>query len=88
MRHARAEALAALEELLDGVRALHVLQERTPGSFYYKRAGFLHFHEDPAGLFADVKLDGRHFERLEVTSLEQQYELLALIQACLVRSPA
>ena len=61
MRHARAEALDTLTNLLDAVRAFDVLQERTPGSFYYKRAGFLHFHEDPTGLFADLKLDGRHF---------------------------
>ena len=39
------------------------------------------------GLFADVKLDGRHFERLEVTSSEQQRNLLALVQACLTKSP-
>jgi hypothetical protein len=56
VRHARAEALNQLEPLLTELRARDVLKERTPGSFYYKSKGFLHFHEDPAGLFADLKL--------------------------------
>jgi hypothetical protein len=32
--------------------------ERKPGTFYQKGQGLLHFHEDPAGFFADLKVDG------------------------------
>ena len=32
--------------------------ERKPGTFYCKGQGLLHFHEDPAGFFADLKVDG------------------------------
>jgi hypothetical protein len=35
----------------------------------------LHFHEDPAGLFADVKLTGT-FERLRVSTAAEQRRLV------------
>lgn len=35
--------------------------------FYLKSRAFLHFHEDAAGLFADVRAaDGKAFERIKV----------------------
>jgi hypothetical protein len=57
VRHARGEALDALEPVLERVRAIPGLVERTRGVFY-RRGGsaFLHFHEDPAGPFADLRL--------------------------------
>lgn len=76
MRHARAEALDALANLLEAIRAYDVLQERTPGSFYYKRKGFLHFHEDPAGLFADVKC-GQDWERMRASTASERRAVLA-----------
>jgi hypothetical protein len=56
MRHARADALDALEPLLRRLRALDSIRERTRGVFYRGSKPFLHFHEDPAGLFADARL--------------------------------
>jgi hypothetical protein len=56
MRHARADALDALEPLLRRLRALDVIRERTRGVFYRGSQPFLHFHEDPAGPFADARL--------------------------------
>ncbi len=58
MKHAGAAALAALAPLLAELRHLPGLTERRPGVFYRGNAAFLHFHEDPAGLFADLKRDG------------------------------
>lgn len=58
MRHAGAENLARLEPLLGDLRSLPTLKERTPGVFYARGAAALHFHEDPAGLFADLKQAG------------------------------
>jgi hypothetical protein len=55
VRHARGETLDALEPLLAAVRALPGLVERSRGILYRGASAFLHFHEDPAGVFADLK---------------------------------
>ena len=55
MRHASGAALDGLEPLLAQVRALPGLREKSRGVFYRRGRAALHFHEDPAGLFADVR---------------------------------
>ena len=55
MKHASQKTLENLDNVLRQLRAHRALVERTPGSFYFKSKAFLHFHEDPTGLFADVK---------------------------------
>ena len=74
MKHASATALDQLEALLSRLRQLSQdkLKEKKRGIFYYKSRAFLHFHEDPTGLYADVRLNGDVFERFEVTTLAQQ----------------
>lgn len=79
MKHAGASALQSLEELLASVRRLPGLVERKPGIFYVKSQAYLHFHEDPAGLFADVRLAGREFERFRVSTEQEQAELLKVV---------
>jgi hypothetical protein len=79
MKHAGPQTLAALEPMLRELRRHRALVERTPGSFYRKSKAYLHFHEDPAGTFADVKLDGPEFTRMPVTTRQEQARLLALI---------
>ena len=54
MRHARPEDLDRIEPLLEQVRALGGLKEKKRGCFYLKSKSFLHFHEDPKGMFADI----------------------------------
>lgn len=67
MRHARAAALDQLEPLLEQIRSIDGLNERSRGVFYVKSKAFLHFHEDPAGLFADLRTaDGSDFDRFHV----------------------
>ncbi len=83
MKHAGAQTLSLLEPLLARLRALPGLVERTPGCFYRKGSAWLHFHEHLEGLFADVKLDGRRFERLPVRTDAQQAKLLALLRGSL-----
>lgn len=78
MKHAGQDSLARLALLLDRLRALGALTERKPGTFYLRSSAFLHFHEDPAGLFADLKADGQAFTRLPVNSAVEQEALLAL----------
>lgn len=78
MKHAGPAALDALEPLLAQVRALPGLVERSRGTFYRKGRAFLHFHEDPKGLFADVRdAEGRDFERIDVSDAAGAARLLA-----------
>ena len=85
MRHARAPALAQLAALLDQLRLLPGMVERQPGIFYRRSQSFLHFPEDPAGLFADLRLiAGEDFTRYQVDSRAQQATLVAAVKAALV----
>ncbi len=77
MRHAGAEALDALEPLLARVRQIGGLVEKGRGDFYARGKATLHFHEDPKGLFADVRAPGAaDFERIDVTGETGRSELL------------
>jgi hypothetical protein len=58
MKHASVATLNQIENLLASLRALPGLKEKSAGAFYRGGSAFLHFHEDPAGLFADLKVDG------------------------------
>ena len=79
MRHARPQDLDRLEDLLVQLRALPGLTEKSRGTFYRKSRAFLHFHEDPAGLFADLReAGGNEFERLDVTEEAGRARLLEL----------
>jgi len=67
MKHAGPGALDQLEPLLAEVRAHAELKEKARGVFYLKSRAFLHFHEDPAGLFADIRApEAADFDRLRV----------------------
>jgi hypothetical protein len=83
MRHATPTALDRLEPLLASLRAFEALREKKRGTFYRGSSAFLHFHEDPAGLFADVKLTGADFTRLPATSAAEQRALLRAVRAAL-----
>ena len=82
MKHAGPSAVAALEPLLVRIRPLEPLRERNPGTFYRRSDAFLHFHEDPAGFFADVKIDGE-FQRFRATDPAEQDALVALVESLL-----
>lgn len=75
MKHAGPEARASLEPLLAALRQREALREKRPGVFYLKSRAFLHFHEDPKGLFADVRLSD-DFVRLPVSTSRQRAALL------------
>jgi len=55
MKHAGEDAIATLEPLLELIRRVPGLKEKKRGIFYHRSSAFLHFHEDPAGLFADLR---------------------------------
>ena len=68
MKHAGNVTLDQLENLLARIRALPGLKEKSRGVFYWKSRAFLHFHEDPKGIFADLRdAGGADFDRFDVT---------------------
>ncbi len=67
MKHAGRGALQGLSALLDEIRKRPGLKEKKLGIFYLKSKAFLHFHEDPAGMFADLTI-GDGFERFPVNT--------------------
>jgi hypothetical protein len=82
MKHAGPRTLTRIEPLLEELRARPALREKRPGVFYLKSRAFLHFHDDPSGVFADARL-ADEFVRLPVTSRSEQSDLLERIDDCL-----
>jgi hypothetical protein len=82
MKHAGPGALDALEPLLERLRRLDGLREKTRGVFYLKSGAFLHFHEDPSGFYADIRApDGGDFDRLKMDCPEAEAALIARASA-------
>ena len=81
MKHAGAAVLDQLEPLLDRIRACGTLREKSRGIFYLKSRAYLHFHEDPAGVFVDIRAaDGKDFDRMKLDPAVET-EILARIAA-------
>jgi hypothetical protein len=77
MRHARDQDLDRVEDLLVELRALPGLVEKKRGVFYRKSRAFLHFHEDPKGMFADISDPD---ERIDVTEPAGQAALMKAVR--------
>jgi hypothetical protein len=71
MKHAGEAALDRLEPLLRELRGMPSLREKTRGTFSRGGRAFVHFHDDAAGLFADVRFH-EEFERFDVTRAADQ----------------
>ena len=82
MKHAGSAALDSIENLLDALRQRSALRERKRGIFYLKSRSFLHFHEDPEGVFADVAHAGATV-RLRVQTHPERKALLSHVDAIL-----
>ena len=84
MRHARPEDLDRLEPLLEKLRRLDGLKEKSRGTFYRGSRAFLHFHEHEGGFFADVRLQlAEDFERLPATTAAERNALVATVREAL-----
>ncbi|HEY4401126.1 MAG TPA: hypothetical protein VGO38_03740 [Acidimicrobiia bacterium] len=81
MRHVSAARLDELDDVLLELRRVDGLKEKKRGVFYRGSRAFLHFHEDPTGLYADVRLEGADFERMRVTTKAEQKRLLSVVRA-------
>ena len=80
MKHAGALALQQLHALLAEIRQRPELREKQLGIFYRKSKSFLHFHEDPAGMFADLRTYAG-WERFPVNTPAERQSLLAALDA-------
>ncbi len=80
MKHAGRASLDSIEPLLAAARAIATLTERSRGIFYRGSIAFLHFHEDPAGTFADVKSTAG-WKRMRVSTAAEKRTFLASLRA-------
>jgi len=71
--------LERIAPLLNYLRAQPTLREVKRAAFHLKGRDFIHFHEEPEGIFADVLLSkGR--VRMPVTTQAEQSELMDRIE--------
>jgi hypothetical protein len=80
VKHVSAQGLDELDDVMRQLRAVDGLTEKKRGVFYRGSRVFLHFHEDPSGLYADVRLDAE-FERVRVTTKAERRRLMSLVRA-------
>lgn len=85
MRHAGEGALDQLDDLIAAIRELDGLKEKGRGVFYRGSRAFLHFHEDPDGLFADVRFSA-DFERSRVSTATERAAFLRKVRAGLAKA--
>jgi hypothetical protein len=82
VKHATDKALDKLDGVLATVRSYPELKEKKRGIFYYKSSAFLHFHEDAAGLFADLRVAG-YFKRCAVNTVSERKACTAAVRDAL-----
>ncbi len=82
MKHATDQALNQLEDFLNDIRKLGKLKEKQRGIFYFKAVAFLHFHEDPSGLFADLRQAGE-FQRYPVNNAAKRKIFLSKVKSAM-----
>jgi len=78
MKHATAAALDRIESILKELRRFDQIHEKKRGVFYRKSSAFVHFHEDPAGMFADVRGDN-DWVRVRVNTVSDRRKLMRLV---------
>ena len=79
MKHATPATIDVLEPLRRQIAKLDGLTERKPGLFTKGGRAYLHFHEDPAGLYADV-LAGDDWDRYRVSTVAERRTLLRALK--------
>jgi TDG/mug DNA glycosylase family protein len=82
MKHATPAALDRIEPLLGEIRRCEGLVEHERGLFSRGPRAFLHFHEDPAGMFADLR-SGAGFARMRVSTAGERRAFLRALQKAL-----
>ncbi len=84
MMHATERTLVKYPVLFASLRSLEGLKEQRPGVFYRKSKAFLHFHEDPTGLYADLRQNvNQEFVRTRVESRAEQSAFVSTLAKAL-----
>lgn len=84
MKHAGPDTMKRLAPLLRRLRTMPGLKEPRPGVFYRRAKAFLHFHDDPSGLYADLRMEPQgQFERFKIDEADQGAALIDLIESAL-----
>ena len=55
MRHAKIDELYKINSLIENIRKIDNIKEKTPGHFYYKNRNIIHFHIDNSVIYCDIK---------------------------------
>jgi hypothetical protein len=84
VKHVSGAGLDELDDLLRELRGVDGLKEKKRGVFSRGSRAFLHFHEDPSGLYADVRVD-TEFERMRVTTKAERKRLLSVARRAVRR---
>ena len=79
MKHATADDLIEHALLLERLRSMNGIHERTPGHFYYKGINVIHFHVDGSNIFADIG-------RIRLPVYYDNYEKIISLIASYIRS--
>jgi hypothetical protein len=82
MKHADDTTLDAIEHMLLHLRGLDGIREKKRGVFCRKSQAFLHFHDDPRGIFADLRGD-TGWLRYRVSTRAERRRFLQLIKTLL-----
>lgn len=82
MKHAGSASLDQLDNTLGVLRELPGMNEKSRGVFYRRGKAFLHFHEDPTGLYADLRA-GDVFDRYPVNTATERAKFVGLVRAAL-----
>jgi hypothetical protein len=80
VKHVSAAGLDDLDDLLRDLRRVDGLTEKKRGVFYRGSRAFLHFHEDPTGLYCDVRIDS-DFDRVRVETKTERKRLMSMVRA-------
>ena len=76
--HARGMSHDELVEALRGIEELDDVGQGSPNFQFHSRP-FLHFHDHPDGMYADVRLGRGDFQPVWASTPSERFELLALV---------
>ena len=71
----RQQTIEALSILLNFLRSYEILNEVKPTNFHLNGKGFIHFHDEPDGLWADIFLSKGRL-RMPVNTASEQADVI------------
>jgi hypothetical protein len=75
----RQETIENLAILLNSLRSYEILSEVRPTNFHLNGKGFIHFHDESDGLWADIFLSKGRL-RMPVNTASEQAEVIGTIE--------